>query len=181
MFSRLSSFHTSFSSPHSFFTNISVDLFLLSEPTLDTEIAQSSPTTANLDPPSVFDDVPESPPATPLRRSTRVREPPTHLTDYHCFSTIVSLVEPTSYQEASTNPVWQKAIDEELQALEKTHTLGTMLTYLPVKDPLVANGFTKSKLTLMELLNVIKLGLLQKDTHKNMELTMKKHLPLLPG
>ena len=122
MFSRLSSFHTSFSSPQSFFTNTSVDLFPLSEPTLDTELAQSSPATANLDPPSVSDDVPESPPATPLRRSTRVREPPPHLTDYHCFSTIVSLVEPTSYQEASINPVWQKAMDEELQALEKTHT-----------------------------------------------------------
>ncbi|KAA0049787.1 retrotransposon protein [Cucumis melo var. makuwa] len=59
---------------------------------------------------------------TPLHRSTRVREPPIHLQDYHCFFTIVFIVEPTSYQEASAYPLWQKAIDDELQALEKLHT-----------------------------------------------------------
>ena len=47
MFSRLFSFHASFSNSHHFFTNTSVDLFPLSEPTLDTELIQSVPTYAN--------------------------------------------------------------------------------------------------------------------------------------
>ena len=34
----------------------------------------------------------------------------------------MSLVEPSLYKEASTNPLWQQAMDEEVQALEKTHT-----------------------------------------------------------
>ena len=34
----------------------------------------------------------------------------------------MSLVEPSSYKKASTNPLWQPVMNEELQALEKTHT-----------------------------------------------------------
>ena len=105
MFSRLSSFHAYLSNPHSFFTDTFVDLFPLSEPTLDTKLAQSTHAPANLEQPLVFDDVPESTPNTHLRRSTRVRKPLTHLTDYHCFFTIVSLVELTSNQKVNTNPL----------------------------------------------------------------------------
>ncbi|KAL0555904.1 hypothetical protein IC582_004406 [Cucumis melo] len=115
MFSRLSSF----SSPQPFFTDTSVELFPLSESTLDTELAQSAPTSANSNQSSVSDDGSEPTPDTPPCCSTRVREP---TQDYHCFFTIVSLVEPTSYQEASTDPLWQKAMNDELQALDKTHT-----------------------------------------------------------
>ncbi|TYK06346.1 putative mitochondrial protein [Cucumis melo var. makuwa] len=100
MFSRLSSFHASFSSPQPFFTDISIDLFPLSESPLGNELAQSAPTSATLDQSSISDGSPEPTPDTPPRRSTRVRKPPIHLQDYHCFSIIVSLVEPTSYQEA---------------------------------------------------------------------------------
>ena len=32
----------------------------------------------------------------------------------------MSLVEPSSYKETNTNPLWQQAM--KLQALEKTHT-----------------------------------------------------------
>ncbi|KAL4018723.1 hypothetical protein IC575_022343 [Cucumis melo] len=122
MFSRLSSFHASFSSPQSFFTDTSIDLFPLSESTPGNELAQSAPTSATSDQSSISDGNPDPPPDIPPRRSTRVREPPIHLQDYHCFSTIVSLIEPTSYQEASTDPLWQKAMNDELQALEKMHT-----------------------------------------------------------
>ncbi|KAL0559628.1 hypothetical protein IC582_004243 [Cucumis melo] len=38
------------------------------------------------------------------------------------FSTIMSLIELSSYKEASTNPLWQQAMNEELQTLKKTHT-----------------------------------------------------------
>uniref|UniRef100_A0A2N9FKW5 CCHC-type domain-containing protein n=1 Tax=Fagus sylvatica TaxID=28930 RepID=A0A2N9FKW5_FAGSY len=58
----------------------------------------------------------------PLRRSDRVRAPPAHLRDYSCFSAVLSLHEPHTYREACTNPLWQQAMTEELQALEKTHT-----------------------------------------------------------
>ena len=41
----------------------------------------------------------------PVRRSTRVREVPFYLQDYHCFSTVLAQYEPRSYREASTNPL----------------------------------------------------------------------------
>ncbi|TYK18485.1 putative mitochondrial protein [Cucumis melo var. makuwa] len=93
-FSRLSSFHTSFSSPQPFFTDTSIDLFPLSESPLGNELAQSAPTSATSDQSSISDDSPEPTSDTPPRRSTR----------------------------ASIDPLWQKAMNDELQALEKTHT-----------------------------------------------------------
>ena len=124
MFSRLSFFHTSFSSPHPFFTDKFVELFPLSEATLDTKLAQSAPALANLNnQPSVSNHVLGPALDTLLHRSTRVREPLIHLHDCHCFSTIVFLVETTSYKEANIDPLWQKVINDELQALEKTHIL----------------------------------------------------------
>ena len=123
MFSSLSSFHESLSSSHPFVTDPSIDLF----PSLDsTPCLLPIPEPTQSDHISALPDLPsaplEEPESTPIRRSTRVREIPSHLKDYHCFSTIMSLVEPSSYKEASTNPLWQQAMNEELQALEKTHT-----------------------------------------------------------
>uniref|UniRef100_A0A2N9J2S0 Reverse transcriptase Ty1/copia-type domain-containing protein n=1 Tax=Fagus sylvatica TaxID=28930 RepID=A0A2N9J2S0_FAGSY len=68
------------------------------------------------------DPVTDQTPLLPLRRSDRVRAPPAHLRDYSCFSAVLSLHEPHTYREACTNPLWQQAMTEELQALEKTHT-----------------------------------------------------------
>ena len=42
--------------------------------------------------------------------------------DYTCFLVVLSLHEPHTYREAYTNPLWQQAMIEEFQALEKTHT-----------------------------------------------------------
>jgi hypothetical protein len=61
-----------------------------------------------------------SPPA--LRRSTRVKSLPSYLQDFHCFHALAALHEPHSYREASTNPLWQDAMKEELDALHKNHT-----------------------------------------------------------
>jgi len=61
-----------------------------------------------------------SPPA--LHRSTRVKSLLSHLQDFHCFHALAALHEPHSYHEASTNPLWQDAMKEELDALHKNHT-----------------------------------------------------------
>ncbi|KAI3684802.1 hypothetical protein L6452_34028 [Arctium lappa] len=57
-----------------------------------------------------------------VRRSDWVRQVPSHLRDYHVYATLLSNHEPTSYKEASSNPDWQKAMDEELIALDKAQT-----------------------------------------------------------
>ena len=46
----------------------------------------------------------------PPRHSTRVRSIPTHLLNYHCYTTLTTLHEPHTYHEASTNPLWQIAM-----------------------------------------------------------------------
>jgi hypothetical protein len=62
----------------------------------------------------------ESP--TDIRHSTLVRAPPSHFSDYYCYFAIATLHEPHTYREASTNPLWQQAMADELDALHKTHT-----------------------------------------------------------
>jgi hypothetical protein len=53
------------------------------------------------------DPVPSAPSASPtnLCCSTRVRAPPSNLTDYHCYFSLATLHEPHTYREASTNPL----------------------------------------------------------------------------
>ena len=137
MFSSMSQFHLSPSSTPFLFTDPSVDLFpdtfdvgshseLTSSPTpLTTSISTNSSSelsTTVCPEPSAPSNESASNPDPLLRRSNRVKTPPVHLRDYHCFSTILSHYEPQSYAEASSNPIWQKAMDDELQALNKTHT-----------------------------------------------------------
>ena len=57
----------------------------------------------------------------PSRHSTRVRSIPTHLLDYHCYTALVTLHEPHTYREASTDPLWKIAVKEELDAISKNH------------------------------------------------------------
>ena len=64
----------------------------------------------------------DSPQDLPPRHSTRVRSIPTHLRDYHCYTALATLHELQSYREASTDPLWQIAMKEELDALTKNHT-----------------------------------------------------------
>ena len=58
----------------------------------------------------------------PPRHSTRVRSIPTHLLDYHYYTALTTLHEPHTYREASTDPLWQIEMKEELDALTKNHT-----------------------------------------------------------
>ena len=57
-----------------------------------------------------------------LRRSHLVTTLPSHLRDFHCFSALASLQEPHTFHKASSNPLWQQAMKEELDALNKTGT-----------------------------------------------------------
>ena len=57
-----------------------------------------------------------------LHRSGRVAKPSVLVHDFFCYSTIVSLYEPQTYRKASIDPLWQKAMVEENQALISTHT-----------------------------------------------------------
>ena len=71
----------------------------------------------------------------PLRHSTRVRSIPIHLLDYHCYTALTTLHKLHTYREASTNPLWQIAMKEELDALSKNHTWD--LVTLPPKKSMV--------------------------------------------
>lgn len=57
-----------------------------------------------------------------VRRSSRVSHQPAYLQDYHCYSAIATVHEPRTFKEARLDPDWQKAMQEELEALQKTHT-----------------------------------------------------------
>ena len=61
-------------------------------------------------------------PTTTLRHSSRVTSLPSHLRDFHCYTTLATLHEPHSYREASSNPLWQAAMTEELDALSRNRT-----------------------------------------------------------
>ena len=73
----------------------------------------------------------ESP--TNLRRSTWVRAPPSNLIDYHCYFSLVILYDQHTYREASTNPLWQQAMANELDAVHNTYTWD-MTTLSPGKS-----------------------------------------------
>ena len=62
----------------------------------------------------------------PPRHSTRIRSFSTHLLNYHCYTALTTLHEPHTYRKASTNPLWQIAMKEELDALSKNHTWDLM-------------------------------------------------------
>ncbi|RVW11705.1 Retrovirus-related Pol polyprotein from transposon TNT 1-94 [Vitis vinifera] len=80
--------------------------------------------------------LPEDPPQDlPPRHSTRVRSIPPHLLDYHCYTALATLHEPQTYCEASTDPLWQIAMKEELDTLTKNHTWD--LVTLPPRQSVV--------------------------------------------
>ncbi|KAJ9546605.1 hypothetical protein OSB04_019148 [Centaurea solstitialis] len=54
--------------------------------------------------------------------SENVRQVPSYLREYHCYATLLSNHEPTSYKEASSSSHWQAAMQEELHALDKAQT-----------------------------------------------------------
>ncbi len=126
MFSRFSSFESIPTTQSPLFTNPNIDLFPSDDST--GSISSDPPQPPVLLPsPSPDDSRPDDDPAPtvmppPPARTSRVRNPPPHLLDYHYFSTILHQHEPKSFREASTNSNWQQAMQEEIHALEKAHT-----------------------------------------------------------
>ena len=83
---------------------------------VEDELSNPEPGSSALAPPDDFaQDIPPY-------HSTRVRSIPAHLLDDHCYTTLTTLHEPHDYCEASTDPLWQIAMKEELDALSKNHT-----------------------------------------------------------
>jgi hypothetical protein len=118
MFSSLSKFTSIPSATTPLFTNPNVDYFP-SETYAGSDIhaGSSSETQTPSDAPSTSGDdvlpVDSAPPTIEL--PPRVRNPPPYLRDnYHCYSTMLHHHEPQSYKEASADPHWQQAMQEEL-------------------------------------------------------------------
>uniref|UniRef100_A0A2N9FJR4 Integrase catalytic domain-containing protein n=1 Tax=Fagus sylvatica TaxID=28930 RepID=A0A2N9FJR4_FAGSY len=141
-----SSGNTRCSIPYLYFLQVILILRLILLPNLFPEIPSPSAESVNpisdesppADPSSdespttdpTFDESPLSAPAAnPVnttapepRRSHRVSTLPSHLRDFHCFSAFATLHEPHTFREASSDPLWQQAMKEELDALLKTGT-----------------------------------------------------------
>jgi len=92
------------------------------------------------------------PPEPGPRRSSRVSRPPDRYGNYHTsFNTTSSSISiPTCFSEAVKHECWQKAMDEELQALQDNHTWDVVPCPSTVK-PLVVNRFSRLNSALMGL------------------------------
>ena len=101
MFSSLYTFHHSRSTESFYFTDPSVELFPSSNEDNSDELNIRPPSPAPAERVPDVDIVPAT------RHSTRVSNPPTHLNDYHCYSAIRTLHEPSTYREESIGPIWQ--------------------------------------------------------------------------
>ncbi|GKV28694.1 hypothetical protein SLEP1_g37711 [Rubroshorea leprosula] len=129
MFASLSEFKVSPFHHPPIFTNPSLELFPNDDAGSPNELSNDQTSMALVSEDVSFADIAprtneiENPPVTSSSsHPTQVRNPPTYLQDYHCFFALTSLHEPQSYKEASLDPLWQQAMKEELQALEKTGT-----------------------------------------------------------
>ena len=61
-------------------------------------------------------------PATTLRRSSWVTSLPSHSRDFHYYIALATLHKPHFYREASSDPLWQAVMIEELDALSRNCT-----------------------------------------------------------
>ncbi|KAG9450564.1 hypothetical protein H6P81_010529 [Aristolochia fimbriata] len=119
--------------------SLSDDTLSPSTPAVDVPVPSSASSSEPI--PALAPDVPPLAP----RQSSRIRQPSVRLNDYHCFfSALTSVYEPSSYREASSDPIWQQAMAEELQALDKAHTWD-LVSLPPGKSPIGCKWVYKVK------------------------------------
>ncbi|KAG5521631.1 hypothetical protein RHGRI_034005 [Rhododendron griersonianum] len=158
----MSKFHLPPVSTSSFFTDPSVDIFLDDVDTGSSELSSTiypeapilsddptpappgptpTPSGSSLPEPSCFGSAPNEPLILPSSPPTELHVPPLSDDSPPRRST---RHEPHSYREASSNPLWQQAMAEELQALDKTHTWD-IVDLLPSKTPIGSKWVYKIK------------------------------------
>ena len=109
----------------------------------------------------------------PPRHSTRIRSIPTHLLDYHCYTALATLHEPQTYRKASTDPLWQIAMKEELDVLTKNHTWD-LVTLLPRQFVVGCKWIYKIKTRSDGSIERYKARLVAKALHRSMGLIMMR-------
>lgn len=91
---------------------------------------------------------------------------------YHFFPSFTLIL---NQAPTSLDPLWTYAMLDELGALQQI-ILETLSNFSQENMLFVLSGYIKLRLKHMVLLNIKKLDLLQKITHKNMILIMRIHL-----
>ncbi|GJV13454.1 retrovirus-related pol polyprotein from transposon TNT 1-94 [Tanacetum coccineum] len=156
-----------------------------------------SPSSNQTPSPSTQSQTTPTPPPIPQRVSTRNKQQPTKLSDYHCtlppsiskhhhsnflyytnltksslhfINSIDRSVEPHTYFQASKDPKWVEAMNKELQALEDNHTW--TFTLLPQgKSPI------GTKMVTVRTLLAINNAFLHGDLHKDVYMTIPQGYP----
>ena len=90
--------------------------------------------------------------------------------------TLSSTIEPNIFEEASKDELWNKAMDEELDQIEKNDAW-ELVPRLDNKNVIGTNWVFKNKLNEDGQVTRTKLDWYVKDTHRLKELTLKRHFP----
>jgi hypothetical protein len=90
-----------------------------------------------------------------------------------------STIEPNSFEEAIKDEFWNKAMDEELDQIEKNDTW-ELVPRPKNKNVIGTKWVFKNKLNEMDRLQETKLDWYVKDTHRLKESTLKRNFPQLP-
>ena len=91
--------------------------------------------------------------------------------------TVASLVEPTTYREATIHPDWQHAMSEEIAALERTGTWD-LVPFPPHATPITCESI-RLRLDLMALLSATRFALWRVVSSRSIVVTMMRLLLLL--
>ena len=113
-----------------------------------------------------------------LRCSIWVSIPSPYLTNYHCSFALAALYEPYTFRENHTNPLWQQAMSEELDAFHKNHAWD-MVNLPPSQSVVDCRWVYKIQTKVDGFVEQYKARLVAKGLLKNMALTTRKHLLLL--
>jgi hypothetical protein len=92
--------------------------------------------------------------------------------------TLLSTIEPKCFEEASKDEFWNKAMDEELDQIEKNDTW-ELVPRPKNKNVIGTKWVFRNKMNEDDRLQGTKLDWYVKDMHRLKESTLKRHLPQL--